>query len=103
MEAEGMQKKRVRIKISGRFYVLLMLLVITVFVFQFVKAQIKLKQQNETLAELDRQIEETQEYNDNLNARIADAGSLDSVERTARERLGWVREDEILYVETPQG
>ena len=97
-----MQNSRVRVKVSGRFYLLLIALILSVFVFRFVKSEIKLKQQRETLAQLDNQIMEVQEYNNNLGAKIANAGSLESVERTARERLGWVREGEILYVPSTQ-
>ena len=45
-----------------------------------------------------------QAYNDSLETQIAEADSLENIEKAAREQLGWVRENEILYTaESPDG
>ena len=94
---------RRRVRVKKRFYVLIAGL-IAVFVVQFIRVDQKLAQQNAQLAELDAQISRTQAYNDSLETQIAEADSLENIEKTAREQLGWVRENEILYTaESPDG
>ena len=91
-------KRRVRVKVNKRFYVFAALAVAAVFVVQFVKVDNKLMQQQEQIASLDAQILQAQEYNDSLRAKIDSADSLENIEKIARETLGWVREDEIVFV-----
>lgn len=95
---------RRRVRVKKRFYVLIAGLIAAFFVVQFIRVDQKLAQQNAQLAELDAQISRTQAYNDSLETQIAEADSLENIEKTAREQLGWVRENEILYTaESPDG
>ncbi len=95
---------RRRVRVKKRFYVLIAGLIAAFFVVQFIRVDQKLAQQNAQLAELDVQISRTQAYNDSLETQIAEADSLENIEKTAREQLGWVRENEILYTaESPDG
>ena len=95
---------RRRVRVKKRFYVLIAGLIAAFFVVQFIRADQKLAQQNAQLAELDAQISRTQAYNDSLETQIAEADSLENIEKAAREQLGWVRENEILYTsESPDG
>ena len=93
-----MSKSKRRVTIKPRFYVLLVLIVAIFFTVQFVKADQQLKAQAQTIAELDEQILAAQSGNDSLTAQIAAAGTLASVEESARNELGWVYADEIVYV-----
>lgn len=87
-----------RIKVNKRFYVLVALVVVALFAVQFIKANVKLAQQQKILAQLDEQIAQAQQYNDSLESQIASADSLENIEQTARRQLGWVKENEILYI-----
>jgi len=91
------QTKR-RITIKPRFYVILALIVAIFFIVQFVRAERMLASQAETIAQLDEQIFDAQAGNDSLTAQIAAAGSIASVEESARNELGWVYADEIVFV-----
>ncbi|MBP3372089.1 MAG: septum formation initiator family protein [Clostridia bacterium] len=92
-----MSKKR-QIIIKPRFYVLLVLVAAIFFTVKFVQAEQTLRQQAETMAQLDEQIADVRAGNDSLTAQIAAAGSIASVEESARNELGWVYADEIVYV-----
>ena len=87
---------RRRVRVKKRFYVLIAGLIAAFFVVQFIRADQKLAQQNAQLAELDAQISRMQAYNDSLETQIAEADSLENIEKTAREQLGWVRENETV-------
>ena len=94
----AVSQRRRRITVKPRFYVLLVLIVAIIFCVQFVKAEKRLAAQAQTIEQLDEQILAAQTGNDSLTAQIAATGSLASVEESARNELGWVYADEIVYV-----
>lgn len=56
-------------------------------------------QQQQRMVYLQQQIEQAQEENADLTQRIQAANSDAFIEQTARERLGWVKEGEIIFIE----
>ncbi len=77
----------------------IILLVICYFSVIFVKQEIKIRQQHAKADALRQQIAEMQSKNRELQRLIQYTQSDEYIEKVARERLGWVKEGEIKFIE----
>ena len=69
------------------------------FGFSLLKQEIKLNQQNEEIQGLREQIAQTEDTNAELERLIQFTESEEYIEKVARERLGWVKKGEIIFIE----
>ena len=58
-----------------------------------------MKEQLGKIAHLEDEVEATDEMNVELQRLIDNAHSDEHIERIARERLGWIKEGEIIFIE----
>jgi len=91
-----MKKKYI---LKPRLKIFIMFLAICYFSVAFVKQEIKMREQHERADALRQQIAEVQERNRELQRLIEYTQSDEYVEKVARERLGWVKEGEIKFIE----
>lgn len=92
-----MKKKRYVVK--PRLKIFLALLALGYFGFSLLKQEIKLNQQNEEIQGLREQIAQTEDTNAELERLIQFTESEEYIEKVARERLGWVKKGEIIFIE----
>jgi len=88
-----LKKKRIHFS----FFIFLAILVYSVVVI-LNQSQV-IKEQEERQAELVREMESLQAEINSLENELEYIGSDEYIEQMARERLGWVKEDEILFTE----
>ena len=87
-------KKR---RIHFSFFIFLAILVYAVITI-LNQSQV-IKEQEEREAELTRQMESLEIEINALENKLEYIGSDEYIEQVARERLGWVKEDEIVFTE----
>ncbi len=92
-----MKKKRYVVK--PRLKIFLALLALGYFGLSLLKQEIKLNQQNEEIQGLREQIAQTEDTNAELERLIQFTESEEYIEKVARERLGWVKKGEIIFIE----
>ncbi|HHW71049.1 MAG TPA: septum formation initiator family protein [Clostridiales bacterium] len=92
-----MNKKRYVIK--PRIKVVVMLFIFVYLATIFVKQEFILREQNKETCKLETQIEQVREENSDLERQIEYTQSESYIERMAREKLGWVREGEKVFIE----
>ena len=79
---------------------MLFILVIAIFFsFTFIDQQKTLNQYSQETANLNTQIEEQQEYKEQLAKQKDDVSSLDYIEQTAREMLDMYYPNERVYID----
>ncbi|MGI6004693.1 MAG: FtsB family cell division protein [Christensenellales bacterium] len=93
-----MAVRRRKIRITKKTLVLLFSALTVVLVVQFVRLEGQLKAQQQSMSELNQQITQAKLDNDALEEQLAAADSQEAIEQKAREQLGWVKEDELLFV-----
>ena len=86
-------------KIKTRFFVIVFLVCFVYAGVVFIVQQNKMGEQKEALQDIKSQIQEVQDQQSKLEAKIDNTQTQEYVERTAREKLGWIKEDEIKFVE----
>jgi len=91
-----MKKKYV---LKPRVKVFILFLIIGYFSVVFFKQELKIREQYDRADELRQQIAEVQEKNKELERLIQYTQSDEYIEKVARERLGWVKQGEIKFVE----
>lgn len=92
-----MKKKKYVLK--PRIKILLALLALGYFGFNMLKQEIKMNQQDQKILDLKKQIAEVEDTNTDLDRLIQYSDSEEYIEKIARERLGWVKKDEIIFIE----
>ena len=92
-----MKKKRYTLR--PRTKIFLILLFLGYFGITVLKQEIKLNEQRDEILHLKEQIAETEEVNGDLERLIEYTESDEYIERVARERLGWVKKGEIIFIE----
>ena len=92
----GQKTKRA---IKTRFFVILFLVVMLYAGYLFVKQQLKMGELNAQAAEIQQQIEQVDDANEQLERDIEYAQTDEYIESQARDKLGWVKEDEIKFIE----
>lgn len=91
-----MKKKYV---LKPRVKVFILLFVISYFSIAFLKQELKMRDQYDKADGLKQEIAEVQERNEELQRLIQYTKSDEFIEKVARERLGWVKEGEIKFIE----
>ena len=90
-------------KTFGRFAILIFLVVALYFGFTFFTQYQTLGQQNREIASLQAQLTHIQNSNESLRRQIENTQTQDYIASVARDKLGWVKPGEILFIEsTPQ-
>lgn len=92
-----MKKKRYTLRLRTKIF--LALLFLGYFGITMLKQEIKLNEQKEEIQHLKEQIAETEEVNAELERLIEYTESEEFIEKVARERLGWVKKGEIIFIE----
>lgn len=85
--------------LKPRVKIFIIFLVICYFSVAFVKQEVKMREQHEKADALRQQIADIQARNQELQRLIEYTKSDEYIEKVARERLGWVKEGEIKFVE----
>ncbi|MHB1314022.1 MAG: FtsB family cell division protein [Christensenellales bacterium] len=86
-------------KITSKFFVFVFLVCFVYAGVVFAVQQNKIEQQKKELQVIESQIQEKKNQQSELEYRIDNTLSQEYVERIAREKLGWVKDDEIKFVE----
>ena len=91
---------------SRRGYVLKMrtklfltMLFLSYFLFLFIQQSYEMQTQQDTMAQLQQSISQVQHENGILARQIEHTKSEEYVEQVARDRLGWVKEGETIFIE----
>ncbi|MGI5851272.1 MAG: FtsB family cell division protein [Caldicoprobacterales bacterium] len=92
-----MKKKRYVVK--PRLKIFLALLALGYFGLSLLKQEIKINQQNERIHDLREQIVQAEDTTAELERLIQYTESEEYMEKVARERLGWVKKGEIIFIE----
>ena len=92
-----MKKKRYVVK--PRLKIFLALLALGYFGLSLLKQEIKINQQNERIHDLREQIVQAEDTTAELERLIQYTESEEYIEKVARERLGWVKKGEIIFIE----
>ena len=92
-----MKKKRYVVK--PRLKIFLALLALGYFGLSLLKQEIKINQQNERIHDLREQIVQAEDTTAELERLIQYTESEEYMEKVARERLGWVKIGEIIFIE----
>ena len=91
--------KRRQFTLKPRAKVAIALAVIFYFSFIFVKQELIIRRQYAKIQSINKEIAQVQDENNDFEHQIKYTESNDYVEKVARERLGWVKEDEIVFIE----
>lgn len=91
-------KKR-RLSMKPRLKIFIFLLLMGYFFHIAVEQEILFQKQYEEMTEIQQQIAEVMEQNRELERQIEYTNSAEYIEKLARERLGWVKDNEIVFKE----
>jgi cell division protein DivIC len=92
------KKRRYKLRLTKRAVVIGLVAVLAFAGVQFYKLEEQISAQQKELEGLQTQIEAAKDTNEDLQTRIDSASTPDSIEQLAREKLGWVKDGEILFV-----
>lgn len=85
--------------VKFRTKLLLTMLVLTYFLFLFFQQSHEMRTQQGTLTQLQQAISQVQHENEVLTRQIEHTKSEEYIEQAARDRLGWVKEGETIFIE----
>jgi cell division protein DivIC len=77
----------------------LTMLILSYFLFLFIQQSFEMQSQQDTMAQLQQAISQVQLENEILTRQIEHTKSEEYIEQAARDRLGWVKEGEIIFIE----
>lgn len=77
---------------------MIMLLLIGYFLFKFIDQEFTIQGQMERIDSLKQQIAMVKDENEEIQRQIEYTKTKEYVEKMARERLGWIKEDEIILI-----
>ena len=77
----------------------LTMLILSYFLFLFIQQSFEMQSQQDTMAQLQQEISQVQLENEILTRQIEHTKSEEYMEQVARDRLGWVKEGETIYIE----
>jgi len=92
-----MAKRRFVIKFRAKLFIALLFM--GYFLFLIVQQEFEMQKQQSEILQLENTISEVRQDNEILVREIEAAESEEYIEKTARERLGWVKEGEIIFIE----
>ncbi len=91
---------------NNRMYSLLILLAVFGFALYFsvtfIKQEIKISQLHNDAQSAQKKVEEQVEYSKELEENMKSENEIKRVEETAREKLGYLKKDEILFVDSSE-
>lgn len=76
----------------------LIILLVTPILVNFYQGQQELERMDKKIAKLNQDIERLKQKKDKLNSEIKRVNSKDFIEDIAREKLGLVKQGEMLYI-----
>lgn len=82
-----------------RTKLILTMLLLSYFLFLFIQQSAEMHTQQDTLAQLQQAISQVQHENEIITRQIEHSKSEEYVEQIARDRLGWVKEGETIFIE----
>ena len=91
--------KRKKYVLRPRMKIFLALLFLGYFGITMLKQEFKMNEQHDRIQHLKEEIAETEEINVDLERLIQYTESEEYIEKVARERLGWVKKGEIIFIE----
>lgn len=101
----ALERKRIRQR-NTRFAIFvgsILLIALIVFAVNFVKQGKVIKDYEAKNAEKDTQIQELQEEIDKISDDLQQVNSDEFIEKYAREKLGMIKEDELIVVDPEKG
>jgi len=102
MPKDQREKPQMRMK-AGKFFFRLSVVILAVFAIslctKYFRQSKEIAELTQTRDQLQEQAAELQYRNEHIQRRLDEVGSQDYAEQRAREKLGWVKEGEILFVE----
>jgi len=96
---EGNTMARKKYVLKMRTKLLLTSLFILYFLFLFFQQSLEMQSQQRRIQELQQAISQVQEENESLDRQIEHAKSDEYIEQAARDKLGWVKEGETIFIE----
>lgn len=91
--------KRKRYVLKPRTKIFLALLFLGYFGITMFKQELKMDDQTSKIEQLKGEISQTEETNADLERLLQYTQSEEYMEKMARERLGWVKKGEIIFIE----
>jgi len=85
------------LKMRTKIFVTLLLL--SYFLFLFIQQSFEMQAQQNTMNQLQEQISQVRHENEILARQIEQTGSSEYIEQAARDRLGWVKDGETIFIE----
>lgn len=92
-----MKRRRYTLKPGTR--VIIVLAILVYFSFTFIKQEFIIEDQYAKMDSLNAEIAQVEGQNDDLKRQISYSKSQKYIEKMAREKLGWVKEGEIVFIE----
>lgn len=93
-------------KSNNRVYSLIILLAFLGFIIYFsvtfIKQEIKISQLRNDAQSAQKKVEEQVQYSKELKESMKAENEIKRVEETAREKLGYLKKDEILFVDSSE-
>ena len=92
-----MARKGYMLKMRTKLFLTLILL--SYFLFVFIQQSFEMQTQQNSINQLQDETSEVQHENELLTRQIEQTKSREYIEKIARERLGWVKEGETIFIE----
>ncbi|NLC43946.1 MAG: septum formation initiator family protein [Clostridiales bacterium] len=92
-----MARKGYTLKLRARLFITGVIL--CYFLFLIIQQSFDIQGQNNTVAELQNAITNVQLENEALSRQIDHTRSDDYIEQAARDKLGWVKDGETIFIE----
>ncbi|HPT78393.1 MAG TPA: septum formation initiator family protein [Candidatus Atribacteria bacterium] len=94
-----MPKQKRKYVLKMRAKIMLVLLLLGYFLFVMAEQEIALSRQRADIDSLVQRIEQAQYDNEVLKRQIEYTKTPEYIEKIARSRLGWVKDNEIIFIE----
>lgn len=94
-----MAKRKRKYVLKMRAKIILVLLLLGYFLFVMAEQEMELNRQQADIDSLVQRIEQTQYDNEMLKRQIEYTRTPEYIEQIARSRLGWVKDNEIIFIE----
>ena len=95
-----MAKKRVRVKKQKPFRIVLVAVLLVYFSVTFVKQQIKINALEANAQTIQNEISEEKKKSKEMDEQMKEENYLSRVEDIARDKLGYLKENEVLFIDS---
>ena len=85
-----------------RTKLILTMMILAYFLFLFIQQSFEISSKQKTMDELREAISDAEHENEILSRQIEYSKSKEYIEQVARDRLGWVKEGETIFIENNQ-